>query len=245
MSEHQLELDPLAPSARIIRIWDCETTGRPEDEGAEVIELGRLDLDLATKEIGNEWTALAKPLNPIGPETMAVHHIRNEDVADKPELWRLWAPFFEGLGENDILAAHRADFEQHFHSGNGRPWICTYKCSLIVWPDAPGHSNQVLRYWLDLPIAPELADPPHRALPDARVTALILKRLLDERTVDELVSYSKWPALLVKCNMGQHRGKLWRDVDSGFLEWVLGKDFDADTKFTCRYWLKKRSEQKP
>lgn len=238
----QLDLIPEDKRPRIIRVWDCETTGTQEDEGAEIIELGRVDLDLATGQIGNEWTALAKPERPIGPETMAVHHIRNEDVADAEPAWKLWGPFFDGCGENDILAAHRADFEQHFHDGSGRAWICTYKCALIVWPDAPGHSNQTLRYWLDVPIDRALAEPPHRALPDARVTALILSRLLQERTVDELISYSKWPALLVKCNLGQHRGKLWKDVDSGFLEWVLGKDFDADTKFTCRYWLKKRRE---
>ncbi len=230
-------------AARIVRVMDFETNGTQEQEGAEIVELGRVDLVLDTGEIGNEWTSLAKPRNPIGPDTMAVHHITNEDVADAPPIGRLWEPFFEGCGPNDILAAHRADFEQHFHNGNGRRWICTYKCALIVWPEAPGHSNQVLRYWLGVPISPELASPPHRALPDARVTALILARLLKERTVDELVAYSKWPALLSTCFIGQHRGKLWKDVDSGFLRWILGKpDFDKDTAFTAKYWLKKRGE---
>lgn len=235
--------DDAAP--RLIRVIDFETTGTQEDEWAEVIELGRIDLDLATKAIGNEWTALARPRGVIPPETKAVHHITEADVVDAAPLGALWQPFFEGCREQDILAAHRADFEQHFHNGNGRRWIDTYKCALVVWPDAPVHSNQGLRYWLGLSLDPARASPPHRALPDAYVTAHILARLLDERSVDDLVSYSKWPALLSVCYMGDHRGKKWKDVDSGFLHWMLNKkggNFDQDQLFTARYWLKKRGE---
>ncbi len=43
--------------------------------------------------------------------------------------------------------------------------------AMHVWPDAPRHSNQVLRYWRNLVLDNALAMLPHRAGPDAWVTA--------------------------------------------------------------------------
>ncbi|WP_336801773.1 exonuclease domain-containing protein [Kaistia sp. MMO-174] len=229
-------------SPRRVRVIDFETTGTPEDEGAEIIELGRIDVDLVTRDIGNAWTSLARPRSPIPPVTMAVHHITDEDVASSPQLATLWQPFFEGCAPEDLLAAHNAQFEQHFHKGNGRAWIDTYKCALVVWPDAPTHSNQGLRYCLGLDLDRELASPPHRALPDAYVTAHILNRLLDEKSPDELVQISKYPALLRRITFGtKAKGQLFSEAPLDYLEWIAAKsDLNADTKFTARYWLKKR-----
>ncbi len=242
--------DPFATaphgSPRIIRVIDFETTGTPEDECAEVIELGRVDYNLGTATIENHWQARARPVHPIPPVTMAVHHITNEMVAYEAPIAAMWGPFWDGCGPDDVVAAHNAKFEQHFHSGGARRWICTYKCALVVWPDAPGHGNQVLRYWLDLDLSdpffdPALAMPPHSALPDAYVTAHILGCLLNEKTVDELVNISKWPALLRRIGFGKHRGSLFQDAPSDYLEWLRDKsEMSEDVKFTAGYWLKKR-----
>ena len=230
---------------RIARVIDYETTGTPDDESAEVIELGRIDVDLETLNVGNAWSALARPNGPIPAITKAVHHITEAEVADAPPAAHLWRPFFDGCGPRDILAAHNADFERHFHHGNDRPWICTYKCARVVWPDAPAHGNQVLRYWLDIDDAqafdPAAAMPPHRALPDAYVTAFILRELLRHKTADELVEISKWPALLRRLTFGKHKGMLYEEAPLDYLEWIRDKsDLDRDTKFTARYWVKRR-----
>lgn len=230
----------------LIRVIDFETTGTPEDDGAEVIELGRIDYDLETGLIESPWEARSRPIRPITPETMAVHHITNAMVANERPIAALWGPFWDGCGPDDVVAAHNAKFEQHFHSGHGRRWICTYKCALVVWPDAPGHGNQVLRYWLDLDgsadgFSPERAFPPHAALPDAYVTAHILGYLLNEKTVDELVHISKYPALLRRLGFGKHRGLTYEEAPADYLEWLRDKsDMNEDVKFTARYWLKKR-----
>lgn len=244
------DLFPASDAPRIVRVWDCETTGTEPEEGSEVIELGRIDLDLDTMVIDNAWTALAKPRGPIPVETKAVHHITEADVADAPPLSVLWQPFFEGCGENDILAAHNAEFEQKHHNGNGRRWICTYKCALIVWPDAPKHSNQALRYFLDIDsetsFDPALAQPPHRALPDAYVTVRILRRLLREKTVDELVKISKYPALLKRITFGtKAKGLTYEEAPADYLEWIADKsDMGKDVKFSAKYWLVKRGYRK-
>lgn len=237
--------ETLFSGPRMIRVIDYETTGFPENEASEVIELGRCDLDLATMTIRNKWSAFARPSGPIPPETKAIHHITEADVEPCPRIGERWRPFWHDCGPDDVVAAHNAAFEQHFHSGNGRAWIDTWKCALVVWPDAPAHNNQVLRYWLDLDASPDFspadAMPPHRALPDAYVTAHILRRLLDHRTVAQLVEISKWPALIGTIRFGKHKGEKMRDLPGDYLEWIRDKsDLDRDLKFTADYWLKKR-----
>lgn len=227
--------------ARIARVIDYETTGAPEDEAPEIIEFGRIDLDLTTREIRNPWSSLACPRGPIPAVTKAVHHITEDDVLDAPQARELWEGFFEGCGPEDILAAHNAKFEQHFHDGDGRAWIDTYKVARVVWPDAPTHSNQGLRYWLELDLDPVLASPPHRALPDAYVTAHLLARLLDHKTPEEMITISRYPALLKVMNFGKHKGMTFEAAPIDYLEWIRDKsDMDEDTKFSARYWIQKR-----
>lgn len=232
-------------TARIARVIDYETTGTPEDEHAEIIEFGRIDLDLATREIRNPWSSLCCPRGPIPAETKAVHHITEADVINAPYARELWDQFYDGCGPEDILVAHNARFEQHFHDGEGRPWIDTYKVARVVWPDAPTHSNQGLRYWLNLELDRELAFPPHRALPDAYVTAHLLRRLLDEKTVEEMITISRYPALLRRITFGtKAKGQTYEEAPLDYLEWIRDKsEMDEDTKFSAHYWIKKRTAQ--
>lgn len=230
---------------RIVRVIDYETTGLPDDAGSEVIELGRVDVDLESMTVGNLWRSFASPVGPIPPEVKAVHHIVEADLAGAPPLSNLWSSFWDGCGSDDIVAAHNAAFEQHFHHGDGRAWIDTYKCALMIWPDAPAHNNQTLRYWLDLDSSPafnrEFAMPPHRALPDAYVTAHILVRMLAERSVPDLVTVSAKPALLNKVSFGKHRGMKFSDVPIDYLEWIRDKsDMNEDIKFTAAHWIQSR-----
>lgn len=227
---------------RIARVIDYETTGTPEDDGAEIIEFGRIDVDLATREISNGWRSFARPRGPIPAVTKAVHHITDDEVRNAPDARELWDAFYDGCAETDVLVAHNAKFEMHFHAGDGRPWIDTYKVARVVWPDAPTHSNQGLRYWLDLAVNPAEATPPHRALPDAYVTAHLFVRLLAEKTPDEMILISKYPALLKVMNFGKHRGTTFEAAPVDYLEWIRDKsEMDEDTKFSARYWLQKRT----
>lgn len=228
----------------MIRVIDFETTGTQDDPDAEVIEYGAYDLVPAG---GSLWdlqrpvASLIKPSKPIPPAARAVHHISDADVENAPELHEV---IDDLIGGAEIYAAHNAEFEKFFLSDSGLKWICTYKCSLVVWPDAPGHSNQCLRYWLgvDHDDGFEVAKsmPPHRALPDAYVTAFILKRLLLEKSVDQLLAISRYPALIRVMRFGKHKGTKFEDAPRSYLEWIAEKsDMDQNTKFTARYWLKK------
>lgn len=229
--------------SKLARVIDFETTGTPEDKDSEVIELGRVDVDLGTREIGNPWSSLCQPRGPIPPVAKAVHHITEADVASAPQARDLWEAFFGGCASTDILVAHNAKFEQHYCPSIGCEWIDTYKVARVVWPDAPTHSNQGLRYWLDLQLDAGQASPPHRALPDAYVTAHLFVRLLAEKTVGEMIHISKYPALLKVMNFGKHRGTTFEAAPLDYLEWIRDKsEMDEDTKFLAKYWITKRTK---
>lgn len=230
-----------------IRVIDYETTGTPDDQGAEIIEAGSYDL---TQSEAGDWRIhrpvrwLVRPTGPIPPQARAVHHISDAEVADAPALRDVIDDILDG---SPICAAHNAQFEAHF-TPYGLTWICTYKCARVVWPDAPGHSNQCLRYWLGIDdeegFEADRSMPPHRALPDAYVTAHLLRRLLAERPVEELITISKYPALLKVMNFGKHKGTTFADAPTDYLEWIRDKsDLDADTKFSAKYWLQKRMQK--
>lgn len=231
-------------TATIARVVDLETTGTPEDEASEIIEFGRYDVDLSTMQIGDAWGTLIRPRGPIPPETKAVHHITEEEVADAPECRDVWGDFFAGLGDDDIMVAHNAKFEVFFlgETGARYRWIDTYKVASVVYPDAPKHTNQCLRYWLNLSLDADLAWPPHRALPDAFVTANLLLELMRHKTLEEMVTISTFPLLKHKITFGKdHKGKLYSEAPADYLEWIRDKSsLDEDTKFSAKYWLQKR-----
>lgn len=235
----------------VIRVIDLELTGF--DPPASVCDVGWIDLVDAPPQPADEamdWAfgalhgVLTNPGHPIPPETSAIHHIVDADVADATP-WEAAAQFLARCAPPTIYAAHNARSEQKWITTEitgGRPWICTYKCALRLWPEAPAYSNQALRYWRSLKVDPAIANGAHRAGPDAYVTAHLLRDMLMQPgvTVEQLIQWSSEPALLTKCNMGSWRGRRWAEVDEpSFFRWILDRDFDEDLKFTARYYLNK------
>jgi exodeoxyribonuclease X len=157
----------------------------------------------------------------------------------------MFAP--QSYGRPDAIAAHNAEFETKFFAAPV-PLICTYKAALRVWPDAPGHSNGSLRYWLEDQgkIAPDhaLTQPAHRAGPDAYVTAHILLALFNSgATGKEMVVWTKEPRLLPKCPLGKFRGKPWAEVEDGFLGWMLRQPtMESDLKWNAEREIARRAE---
>lgn len=239
-------------TSAIIRVIDLETTGLAPPEHAPV-EIAYCDV-VPSVMYGDErwhvmpgWSFVVNPGRPIPPEASAVHHLTDDDV--RPALCHPWHEVLASVAAplNPVLAfaAHKAEFERQWLSDDrtgGAPWICTWKCALRLWPDAPGHSNQVLRYWRrPAGIERARANPAHRAGPDAYVTAHLLRDMLSLAPIETLIQWSAEPALLVRVGFGKHRGQRWVDVDSGYLDWVLDQDFDDAVKFTVRHELARRA----
>ncbi len=229
-----------------IRVVDLETTGsRPPAH--DVCEIGWQDVALTPVgrwEITDSRGArFVHPGRAIPPVTQAVHHIRDEDVADAP-YWRDIAPSILRPSDRPIaLAAHRATFEQRFCTPpltGGAQWICTWKCALRLWPDSPSFSNQVLRYWRrPRGLDHETGLPAHRAFPDAYVTAHHLRDMLAAASVGQLLAWSAEPGLLARVPAGPDRGKPWRDLDMATLTRFSG-DRDEDIRFSANHEIARR-----
>ncbi len=225
-----------------LRVIDLETTGDSFANGG-VVEVGWQDL---APDVDGRWalrgdpgSRLVQPGCPISPVTSAVHHIVDEDVASAPAWTELAPEILRGEGLL-ALAAHRAAFEKRWClpqlSGRAR-WICTWKCSLRLWPDAPTHSNQGLRYWRR-PAGLDRATglPAHRAGPDAYVTAHHLRDMLALASVEQLLAWSAQPALLARVPSGALRGRRWDELDEAQLERVLSGELgqNQDVLFSAR-----------
>lgn len=235
----------------LIRVLDLEATAFPED-GGRICQVGFCDLIGGE---GNRWTIghvssrLCHPGIHIPSTSSAVHHIIDDDVRDA-QPFDVQEIIWDGRGHLvTIFAAHNAKAEKGFLSNHlaldvlgTAKWCCSYKAAMRHWPDAPGHSNQALRYELGLAVPREFRG--HGAGEDAFVTALLLERLLDEVPLETLLDWSSKPVLQTICWIGKQRGTKWAEVDSGFMGWCLDKDFDEDVLFTCRYWLEKRENER-
>jgi exodeoxyribonuclease X len=204
-----------------IRIFDVETTGLdPTDH--RVIEIAAYDLR-EDNSIVPVASHLVAPGRDIPPEASAVHHLILQDLAGVPAFDTAWATY---LPDAPIYyAAHNCDFEQKFiPTPNGTRWLCTHKCSLRAWPQAPAHSNQVLRYWRALDTQAgfdrQLAAQPHRAAPDAYVTAWLLRLLLQQFDIETLLAWSAEPKVYPRLSFGKHRGQTWAEIPPDYLFWL-------------------------
>lgn len=235
-------------SAPRIRVIDFETTGM-ERPPAEVVEAGWCDLTQMGD--GTWWVeepeSMLFSVAAIPPEVRAVHHITMDDVVGCKPFDPL-ALLLEAVNAGAmVLAAHNMEFEQRFLGTPSTPVLCTYKAALRVWPDAPSHSNGCLRYWLEdqglLSLEHAKAMPPHRAGPDAYVTAHVLKALLQVETAKQMVGWTREPALMPRCPIGKFRGKPWPEVEGGFLQWMLKQaDMESDLKWNAGRELERRRE---
>lgn len=233
-------------SSSRIRVIDLETAGNgPYD----VCEIGWQDVvqdDGGVWSLSDESGALfVNPGRPISSETMAVHHIIDEYVADAP-LWKLIAPeVLQPQGGVAALAAHRAAFEQRYCTprlSGGSPWICTWKCALRLWPHLQSFSNQMLRYQRrPLGLVHELGLPAHRALPDAYVTGHHLRDMLNVASLDQLLAWSQEPGMLPRVPAGSDSGKSWQDIAEASLE-AYARDRDVDVRFSAETELKRRGK---
>jgi exodeoxyribonuclease X len=227
-----------------VRVIDIETTGTDPAKDA-IVEMASVDVYKTPDGYGitSERETLVFPGMSIPAASSAVHHLVDDDVVMAKRIEEVVVDFDTA----NAYIAHNCAFERSFldrYFGEDQTWVCTMKCALRVWPEAPGHSNQVLRYWLGH------VDPfgrhkdslkTHRALSDAIVTAAIFTDLVARAPWKQLVEWTKEPALYSTLTFGKHKGMKYADAPADYLDWLAYKsEMDADTKFSARHWLEQR-----
>jgi exodeoxyribonuclease X len=236
-----------------ILFLDTETTGNGDKD--------RL-VQLAVKERFVDESlvnATYKPPVPISIESMAIHHITERMVADRPAFKD--ASEYAGLKdllESDevVVVAHNAAFDLAMLAREGivpRRSICTYKLAYALDPDdvLPNYRLQYLRYLLDLDVEAEA----HDAWGDVLVLEALFERLaekmkerhgIEEASLDAMLAISARPLLFTTIRFGKYNGKKIEEViktDRSYLEWLLKekeKDpaAEADWIYTLKHYLK-------
>lgn len=224
-------------------VIDTETTGL-DARTERVVELAAvlLEEDPHTGwHPSDTFSSLVCPGIPIPPTASAVHHLVDEDVAGAPALASAWASMIRKFGEREFLgAAHNVKFDAAFLADvlpRGARMICTWRCCLHLFPDAPGHGNQTMRYFLGLKPDAPVGLHPHRALYDAIVTSGILGTLLKLKTPEELLDLSQRPVLMGRLPFGKHAGRPCAEIPRDYFQWILRVgNFDEDVMHTARHY---------
>jgi exodeoxyribonuclease X len=232
-----------------IRCVDLETTGFKIQDGPPqgIMEIGYVDM--VDMVISPPKGALVDCGIPVSVEARAVHHISDEMCAGELRPEDACRELMEG--DHEFFCAHHTDHEKQYFGGGERKWLCTYKIALRLWPDAPGHKLNELRYFLEVDDSDDFeakyVERPHRAPDDAYICAHVLRRVLHEAEalkidLDRLVSWSKGPALLFMCFLKKHKNVPWSQVPADYLRWILEKSdiTDRDIRATAKFYLKQK-----
>jgi len=200
LREGRLSLAPLAgPPAGLtldalaFAVVDFETNGlAPQDRA---IEIGVIVVEGGRETASFE--SLLDPGTPIAPFVQQLTGIRPEDLRGQPTFPQVW-PRIEPLLAGRVLVAHNLPFDRRIlrHEVSllggdrraGHAGLCTVRLSRKLHPTEESHCLDAVagRYGLTF-------EARHRALDDARVTARLLLRLLDEAA--ERLEAPTWEAL--------------------------------------------------
>ncbi|WP_244554458.1 3'-5' exonuclease [Agrobacterium rosae] len=125
-----------------IRVIDLETGGNGPND---VCEIGWQDVimgECGKWEVVEERGALfVNPGRPISPDTMAIHHILDSQVADAPYWKDIASTVLRPPGRINALAAHRAAFEQRYCTPGlqvERPGFAHGSARFVSGHDFPG-----------------------------------------------------------------------------------------------------------
>lgn len=221
---------------------DCETTGLdPVQDRIIEVAIVKFTLD----GVLEEYETLINPEYLICDESIAIHHITQEMVAGKPTIDQVLKPIID-LIDGHIIVGHGIGFDiQLLINAAARYGISNRlheNASLDtlrmarLYGESPVNSLEQLRRHFGIEAAGA-----HRAMGDVIVNIEVFKRLLkDYRTTEEVFDALSRPIMFKTMPLGQHKGRLMKDVPLQFLLWAANKDFDQDLIFSIRSELKRR-----
>jgi exodeoxyribonuclease X len=222
-------------------VLDVETSDLDPAKGAEVLELAWVEVELTNEGWKPAFVTdyYIEFSGQVSPKARAIHHITPEKLTkEHGAVERITAFKFllDHIQSDTLMVAHNADFDSKFFPQITRPWICTLRAARHIWPNSPGYSNQVLRYWLNIDISnisPNVQHQhPHQAFYDAATTASILLRMLENHTPEQLLVLSKQPVRLKTIGFGKHRGQEFSTIPLDYLRWLRSTTKDEDVKHT-------------
>ena len=167
---------------------------------------------------------------PIALGALATHHILETDIAEKPSFDTFRMP--QGVQH---LIGHNIDYDikavQKCQPDFTVKGICTLALCRMVWPELP-HTLSAMYYHVmdDLELARKHLRHAHNAKADIYFTGVILKTLVEQlgiKDMNSLFIMSESARIPKYITFGKHKGTAIKDLDSGYVSWLL-KQPDLD-----------------
>ena len=223
---------------------DCETTGLDTAED-RIIEVAAILFDI--EQTYDQFESLVNPGCPIPEASMAIHHITDKMVCDKPSIKDVLPVLFKFIGHSIILGhginfdidilAKCAEREGIATTIKQNLYIDTLRMARI-YGESPKNSLEQLRKHFHV----EQGEA-HRAMSDVIVNIEVFKQLVKPfPTVEKLFDTLSRPVLLKEIPLGKYKGRPFKEVPSEYLQWAASKDFDQDLLYSIRTELKKRKK---
>ena len=199
--------------------YDTETTGIKSDKD-RIVEIAAY-APLTQKT----FCELVNPGMPIPQEATNVHHISNEMVASAAPFATVGQAFIDFCGPDAVLIAHNNDaFDRLFLTAECKrnqltlpdwPYIDSLKWSRKYRSDLPKHSLQFLREVFGIP-----ANQAHRALDDVIVLHEVFSKMIDDLSMETVLSLLSSPVQLVRMPFGKHQGKPLAEIPKEYIKWL-------------------------
>lgn len=197
-------------------VVDVETTGGSALRGHRLTEVGVVVVRGDGTTVG-EYGTLVNPGRPIPRVITRITNITNAMVAGAPDF-RDVADGVRRATAGRVFVAHNAGFDLRFLGvellrATGRPYerepLCTVRLSRRLLPEVRRRSLDTVCRYFGIPIEGR-----HRALGDARATAILLLRLLERADEQGLRTWGMLDALLRKQRGRRRRSALPRSMES-------------------------------
>ena len=160
-------------------VFDIETTGLSNEKN-NITEIGAVKVE--NGKITDKWSTFVNPGEKIPQNIVELTGITDEMVADAPKIEEVLPEFFN-FCKDCVLVAHNANFDVGFikvmAKRHNLPFENTYLDTLqlarSLYPDLANHKLDTLATHLSV-----LLENHHRAVDDAKATADIFVKMLDE-----------------------------------------------------------------
>lgn len=160
-------------------VFDLETTGLSEDVN-NIIEIGAVKVENGS--ITDRFGTFVNPCEPIPQKITELTGINDEMVKDAPGIEEI-LPEFLKFCENAVLVAHNAKFDtgfikkamQRMGMDFNFAWLDTLQLARCLYPELPNHKLNTLSKHMNI-----LLENHHRAVDDAKATADIFLKMLEE-----------------------------------------------------------------
>jgi DNA polymerase III epsilon subunit family exonuclease len=176
---------PASPCPALLKdlaytVVDLETTGGWAEED-RILEVGAVKVESGAP--AREFSTLLNPETPIAPFVASLTGIRPDMVASAPRFAEIAEPLLEFLGDSTFVA-HNLPFDLGFLNREltrygafilANSTLCTLQLARRLLAHLPDRRLDTLAYHYGIVIEGR-----HRALGDARATAVLLNRMIEE-----------------------------------------------------------------